>query len=112
MLITLLFVALVVAFGLAAIECVLLVALMRQIPRWRWQLLCFLLYARYASLLFRVRTLWVKMQCHMHPMTLSSTGHETQEQSRWTWTEMADAIRMALASDITVFCHTEQEVAA
>jgi len=106
MLVKLLLIALVLTLCLAAIEFVLL-ALMRQLPRWRWRLLCLRYHAWQAHLSYRVRLMRERVQCHMHP---SRAYQDTRELTRWTWAEIEDVIRAALAMDITILCRTVQEV--
>jgi hypothetical protein len=107
MLIKLLLIALVLALCLAAIEFVLLLTLVRQLPRWRWRLLCLRYHAWPTHLSYRMRLMRERVQCHMHP---SRAYQDTREQTRWTWAEIEDVIRAALAMDITILCRTVQEV--
>ena len=109
MMLTLLLLAQALVLGIAAVEGLLLVALLRQLPRWHWQLLCLHVHARYAYVLFRVRRWWSRMQCHMHPAS-PTLAREMTEQRSWSWTELEDAIHAALAIDITLLCQNGQEV--
>ena len=112
MMLTCLLVALMLVLGIAALEGFLIVALLRQLPRWHWRLLHLHVHARYAYLLFRGRMWWSRVQSHMHHLPSLDTLHEQEATLFWTWSEMADALRAALATDIRVFCQAAQEVAA
>ena len=111
MMLTLVLAALMLVLGIAALEGFLVVALLRQLPRWHWRFLYLRFHARYAFLLFRLQRRWSKVQCHM-PLASPAVADERGEQDGWTWSEMAEVIRLALAMDITYFCQTMQEVAA
>ena len=112
MMLTCLLVALMLVLGIATLEGFLIVALLRQLPRWHWRLVHLRFHARYAYLLFRGRMWWSRMQCHRHLLSASDDVHEPHAAMFWTWSEMADALRAALATDIRVFCQAAQEVAA
>jgi hypothetical protein len=106
MIITCLLTALVVARCIAAIEFVLLVALVRRLA----------MAAALPPMVRMADSLVVscapdagRMQCHMQP---SRACQDTREQHQWTWADIEDAIRTALATDITMFCQAVQEVAA
>ena len=111
MMLTCLLVALMLVLGIATLEGCLIVALLRQLPRWHWRLVHLRFHARYAYLLFRLQRRWSKVQSHM-PLASPAVAHERGEQDGWTWSEMAEVIHLALATDITYFCQTLQEVAA